>query len=176
MTGITRRAFAKGAAWSLPLAAVATATPSASAAEAPNARVSGSCYFFNDAIWVPWWTIEATTDTPVPAGVGIKYSFPPDRPMRLTDVTTSPRWEDTRGLTDIEVDGYVWTAVTTRKITKANPLQLYSLGIGFWEGDLGDPKADHATLEITVKDGVSADNSVTLKHTGPGRCRELAKW
>jgi len=168
MTTLTRRQLTKTAAWSVPVIAVAAATPAAAAsttAPAFDAQVVGFCQSTgaSGAVYAAF-QISATTQEPIPAGqlVTITMDDETNGGQLTTDSVTTSTEGGTAGISGISVsaDKTTWTATTTREISADDMLNLYIIGVGF------STNGETAVCTIAANDTDTSNNTSTITRVG----------
>lgn len=164
MSALSRRQLAKGAAWSVPVVAVAAAAPAASASTAEfDLAVAAGCLPTGDMFGSVFAYFELTVGaTPVPAGRS--FVLRQQIPGRASNLTVGSIMTDLNGGTDgiadvvVSADASQATFVTTREITAATRLHVYVYKILGTEGET-------TTLSMTNPDANTANNTAGVERT-----------
>lgn len=151
--GMHRRTIVKGAAWTVPVVAVAMATPAAAASKTPTIAFTNGPYTVNACKTLKDVTVKATTDgtTPVAAGTLISVTLPEG--LAWSDGTTGTKSFPADGTGQVALSGIHST-------TNYNETVTMSAAQGSAK-TTAPVKIENATVAVAFRGGsaISPDNS-----------------
>ncbi|WP_446666233.1 hypothetical protein [Flexivirga sp. B27] len=165
MSVVSRRQLAKGAAWSVPVVAVAVAAPAASASPASfDLAVAGGCLPTGDMFGSVFAYFELTATSSVPVPAGRNFVLQQTIPGRASNLTVGSIMTDLNGGTDgianvsVSADASQATFVTTRDITAAGSMRIYVYKILGTQGE-------STALAMAGDDANTANNAAAVVRT-----------